>query len=118
MGVRVWFFLQPRQGELRPLPLGKVEAFFFRDGCLPADEEGFVRYAEVSVLLDNRRAVEVARVGYFSTEFVLTASWIGSATCKSWLPSARRRSGICHSGKRLEVWWGRSTCLRNAVSII
>lgn len=28
-------------------------------------EEGFVRYAEVLVLLDDRRAVEVLRVGYF-----------------------------------------------------
>lgn len=65
MGVSVWFFLRPRQGELRPLPLSKVEEFFFRDGCLPADEEGFVRYAEVSVLLEKRRAIEVARVGYF-----------------------------------------------------
>jgi hypothetical protein len=34
-------------------------------GRLPADEEGFVRYAQVIVNLENRRAVEVLRVGFF-----------------------------------------------------
>ena len=65
MGARVWFFLRPRPGELRSLAQNTVEDFFFRDGRLPADEEGFVRYAEVVVLLEDRRAVEVLRVGYF-----------------------------------------------------
>jgi len=41
-----------------------VDDFFFRDGQLPADQAGFVRYAEVMVLLADRRAVEVLRVGY------------------------------------------------------
>jgi hypothetical protein len=65
MGARAWFFLRPRPGELRPLAQSAVEDFFFRDGRLPADEEGFVRYAEVMVLLEDRRAVEVLRVAYF-----------------------------------------------------
>ena len=65
MGARVWFFLRPRPGELCSLAQNTVEDFFFRDGRLPADEEGFVRYAEVVVLLEDRRAVEVLRVGYF-----------------------------------------------------
>jgi hypothetical protein len=65
MGARAWFFLRPRPGELRSLAQSAVDDFFFRDGRLPADDEGFVRYAEVMVLLSDRRAVEVLRVGYF-----------------------------------------------------
>jgi hypothetical protein len=65
MGVRAWFFLRPRAGELRSLARNTVEDFFFRDGRLPADEEGFVRFAEVMVLLEDRHAVEVLRVEYF-----------------------------------------------------
>jgi hypothetical protein len=65
MAATVWFFLRPRVGELRPVALAKVEDFFMRDGRFPTDEEGFVRYAEVSVFLEDRRAVEVLRVGYF-----------------------------------------------------
>lgn len=64
MAATVWFFLRPRVGELRPVALAKVEDFFMRDGRLPTDEEGFVRYAEVSLLLEERRAVEVLRVAY------------------------------------------------------
>jgi len=65
MGVRTWFFLRPRQGELRPLAQTKVDAFFFRDGRLPVDDDGLVRYAEVTVRLEDRRAVEVLRVAHF-----------------------------------------------------
>jgi hypothetical protein len=65
MAVTVWFFLRPRLGELHPVSLAKVGDFFMRGGILPADEEGFVRYVEVSVLLEDRQAVEVLRVGYF-----------------------------------------------------
>jgi hypothetical protein len=65
MSARAWFFLRPRPGELRPLAQNAVEDFFFRDGQLPADAEGYVRYAEVAILFENRRAVEVLRVEYF-----------------------------------------------------
>jgi hypothetical protein len=65
MGARAWFFLRSRPGELRPLAQSVVDDFFFRAGRLPADAEGFVRYAEVLVLLEDRRAVEVLRVGHF-----------------------------------------------------
>jgi hypothetical protein len=65
MAATVWFFLRPRVDELCPVALAKVEDFFIRGGRFPTDEEGFVRYAEVSVLLEDRRAVEVLRVGYF-----------------------------------------------------
>jgi hypothetical protein len=42
-----------------------VDEFLSRAGRLPADAEGFVRYAQVIVNLENRRAVEVLRVGFF-----------------------------------------------------
>ena len=58
-------FCDPQLGELRSLTQSAVEDFFFRGGRLPADDEGFVRYAEVMVLQEDRRAVEVLRVGYF-----------------------------------------------------
>ena len=65
MGARAWFFLRPQPGELCALAQSAVEDFFFRDGRLPIDHEGVVRYAEVVVLLEDRRAVEVLRVGFF-----------------------------------------------------
>ncbi len=65
MGVRTWFYLRPRHGELRPLPFGRVDDFFSRGGRLPVDEEGWVQYAEVMVLLEDRRPVEVVRLAYF-----------------------------------------------------
>ena len=65
MGVTTWFFLRPRPGELRPLAQSAAGTFIFEGGRLPADAEGFVRYAEVIVSLHDRRAVEVLRVGFF-----------------------------------------------------
>ena len=65
MGATLWYFLRLRPGELRSVPTTKVNAFFERGGVLPAGEDGFVRYAEVVVLVHERRAVEVTRVGYF-----------------------------------------------------
>lgn len=65
MGVRTWFYLRPRPGELRPLALGRVDDFFSRGGRLPVDEEGWVQYAEVMVLLEDRHPVEVVRLAYF-----------------------------------------------------
>lgn len=65
MGVSAWFFLRPRLGELRPLSQRAAEAFIPDGGRLPADAEGFVRYAQVIVSLQDRRALEVLRVGFF-----------------------------------------------------
>lgn len=65
MGISVWFFVRKRSGELGPLARRAVDAFIFNGGRLPADTEGFVRYAEVIVSLENRRAVEVLRVGFY-----------------------------------------------------
>jgi hypothetical protein len=65
MGVSAWSFLRPRPGELHPLAQHTVEAFFFKGGRIPADAEGFVRYAQVMVSLRDRHAIEVLRVGFF-----------------------------------------------------
>ncbi len=42
-----------------------VSSTFYGTGRLPADADGVVRFAEVIVSLDHRRAVEVLRVGSF-----------------------------------------------------
>jgi hypothetical protein len=65
MGVSAWFFLRPRPGELCPLAQRAAKAFIADGGRLPADAEGFVRYAQVIVTLRDRRAFEVLRVGFF-----------------------------------------------------
>ena len=65
MGISVWFFLRKRPGELCPLAQRSVDAFIAKGGRLSVDAEGFVRYAQVIVSLENRRAVEVLRVGFF-----------------------------------------------------
>jgi len=65
MGVSVWTFLRPRAGEIHPVSQRAVDQFLSNAGCLPADDEGFVRYAQVVVNLENRRAVEVLRVGFY-----------------------------------------------------
>ena len=50
---------------LHPLALCRMDAFLFKGGKLDADEAGFVRYAEVRVVLAGRRAVRTHGVGYF-----------------------------------------------------
>ena len=64
MGTRVWTFLRSREGELRPVSQRAVDEFFARTGTLPADADGFVRFAEVVVDVVERCAVEVLRVGF------------------------------------------------------
>ncbi len=65
MGVSAWSFLRPRPGELHPLGQRTAEAFISKGGRIPADAEGFVRYAQVIVSFHDRHAVEVLRVGFF-----------------------------------------------------
>jgi hypothetical protein len=66
MSVRVWHFLRPQPGELRPVPRTCVEAFVLRGGRLSPDGEGFVRFVQVIVRLEQRRAaVEVLQVDGF-----------------------------------------------------
>ncbi len=65
MGVSVWTFLRSKPGEIFPVAQRAVDDFLANTGRLPADEEGLVRYAQVIVNLENRRAVEVLRIGFF-----------------------------------------------------
>lgn len=65
MGISAWFFQRRQPGELCPLAQSAVDAFMLKGGRISADAEGFVRYAQVIVSLENRRAVEVVRVGFF-----------------------------------------------------
>lgn len=65
MGISIWFFSRPRPGELCPLALSAAEAFLSGGGRLPVDADGFVRYAEVIVRLQDHRAIEVLRVGFY-----------------------------------------------------
>jgi hypothetical protein len=65
MGAAIWTFLRTRPGELLPVSYRAVDEFLSGGGRLQADAEGFVRYAEVIVNLENRRAREVLRAGFF-----------------------------------------------------
>ena len=65
MGVSVWTFLRSKPGEIFPVVQRAVDDFLANTGRLAADADGLVRYAQVVVYLENRRAVEVLRVGFF-----------------------------------------------------
>jgi hypothetical protein len=65
MGISAWCFQRTRPGELSPLAQSAVEAFMSKGGRLEADAESFVRFAEVIVNLEDRRAVEVLRIGFY-----------------------------------------------------
>jgi hypothetical protein len=65
MGVSIWTFVRPRPGELRVVSQRTVDEFLSKEGRIPADDDGFVRYAQVIVNLENRRAVEVLRIGFY-----------------------------------------------------
>ena len=65
MGVSIWTFLRSQPGELRPVSQRAVDDFLSRPRRLPVDADSFVRYAQVIVRLENRRATEMLRVGFF-----------------------------------------------------
>jgi len=65
MSLSHWYFVRSQQDVLRPLSQAAVVRFFFNGGQLAAEADGFVRYIEVTVRLENRRAVEVQRVNAF-----------------------------------------------------
>jgi hypothetical protein len=65
MGVSVWTFLRSKTGEIFPVAQRAVDDFLANTGRLAADEEGFVRCAQVIVNLENRHVIEVLRVGFF-----------------------------------------------------
>jgi hypothetical protein len=65
MGVSVWTFLRSKPGEIFPVAQRAMDDFLANTGRIPPDEEGLVRYAQVIVNLENRRAVEILRIGFF-----------------------------------------------------
>lgn len=64
MGLTMWTFVRTEPGELRSVALRAVEAFMDSTGRLPVADDGFVRYAQVVVRLENRRAIEVVQIGF------------------------------------------------------
>lgn len=65
MGLAAWHFLRSGLDELRPLSGASAECFISGGGRLPPEADGFVRYAQVLVRLQDRHPVEVVRVGFF-----------------------------------------------------
>lgn len=65
MGLRVWYFLRHQPGDLRPIPASLVERFLSGQDRLPVDADGFVRYAQVIVRTEDRRATDVVQVGFY-----------------------------------------------------
>jgi hypothetical protein len=63
MGVTIWYFVRSGPGELHPLPRAQVERFF--DGAPLSHEDRVVRYVQVVVRVESRKAVEVGGIGYF-----------------------------------------------------
>jgi len=63
VGVTVWYFVRSGPGELNPLPRARVERFF--DGARMPQDDGVLRYVQVVVRLEDRKPVEVGRIGYF-----------------------------------------------------
>ena len=67
MSATVWYFLRQVPGELQPLTRIAFEAFMSGEVSLPTDEDGYVRYVEVVVRLENRQATELLSLGFFRT---------------------------------------------------
>jgi hypothetical protein len=55
MGTSIWTFLRPRPGDLHPVTQRAADDFLCKASRLPADEEGFVRYAQVIMSLEKSR---------------------------------------------------------------
>jgi hypothetical protein len=65
MALKVWFFLRPRVGEVRPVSLNKMDSFFSKGDKLESDEEGSLHYVEVIVDMEGRQALQVHGIRYF-----------------------------------------------------
>jgi hypothetical protein len=65
VGVSIWYFLHQGPGTFRPLAAKAFEAFMSGQVSLPRDEDGYVRYAEVVVQLQNRRATKVVSARFY-----------------------------------------------------
>ncbi|MBE7448571.1 MAG: hypothetical protein HS111_06715 [Kofleriaceae bacterium] len=59
MSITTWYFVRTESGQLEGVARAAVEAFALRDGRLKTGEDGFVRYAEVLLEVDQRSPVRV-----------------------------------------------------------
>jgi hypothetical protein len=57
--VAFWYYLRPAPGELLPVPLRTMEAFFRGRARLPADGGGAVHYVRVRVAVVRRTALAI-----------------------------------------------------------
>lgn len=68
MGISVWYFVRSQPGEFRALTSRAADQFFSdAGGRFPPDADGLVRYAQVCVDMENRRAVALRRVDFLQT---------------------------------------------------
>jgi hypothetical protein len=68
MGISVWYFVRPRPGKFRALSARAADQFFANaGGRIAPDADGLVRYAQVCVDMENRRAVALRRVDFLQT---------------------------------------------------
>lgn len=59
-----WYFIRSAPGELQPVPLRTMEAFFRQRARLPGESDGFVRYAGLAVSVSGRTAMGIERLWF------------------------------------------------------
>jgi len=68
MGMSVWYFVRPRHGEFRAVSTREADRFLSdAGGRIEPDADGLVRYAQVCVDMENRRAVALVRVDFLQS---------------------------------------------------
>src|SRR4051794_37757351 len=65
MAHKVWFFLRSRAGDVRPIPLSKMDGFFSKGDALENDEDGFLNCIQVIVAMEGRQVLQVHSINYF-----------------------------------------------------
>ena len=65
MGMSVWYFVRPRPDELRAVSTREADRFLSdAGGRIVPDTDGLVRYTQVCVDFENRRAIALVRVDF------------------------------------------------------
>ena len=75
MGLAVWLFLQKADGTFQPFPTARYGRFHDGQEPLPTLVGQEVRFAEVVVELDQRRATRVCRVVWPKHRLDATGHW-------------------------------------------
>jgi hypothetical protein len=66
--MSVWYFIRSRPGELRAISTRAADRFLSdAGGRIAPDADGLVRYAQVCVDMENRRAVALIRVDFLQS---------------------------------------------------